>query len=91
MFVGFLVQIEKSQKLLPKQLLETIRHDVRSITGRNIKHLEQISGGQLYKHQKFGLYAEVLKENAWKIKTVKERIDVRFGNLEVINFTSDEL
>ena len=21
-------------------------------------------------HQKFGLYAEVLKENAWKIKTV---------------------
>ena len=54
-FVGFLDQIEKSQKLLPKQLLETIRHDVRSITGRNIKRLEQISGGQLYKHQKFGL------------------------------------
>ena len=42
-------------------------------------------------HQKFGLYAEVTKKNAWKIKTVKEIIDVRFGNLEVINFTPDEL
>ena len=70
-FVGFLDQIEKSPKHLPKQLLETIRQDVRSITGRNIKHLEQKSGGQLYKHQKFGLYAEVLKENDWKVKTVK--------------------
>jgi hypothetical protein len=59
--------------------------------GRNIQRLEQKSGGQLYKHQKFGLYAEVLKENDWKVKTVKEITDVRFGNLEVINFTSDEL
>ena len=42
-------------------------------------------------HQKFGLYAEVSKKNAWKIKTVKEIIDVLFGVLEVIHFTSDEL
>ena len=71
-FVGFLDQIEKSPKNLPKQLLETIRLDVRSITGRNIKRLKQKSGGHLYKHHKFGLYVEASKENDWKVKTVKE-------------------
>ena len=95
-FIGFLDQIEHSQKLLPKQLLETIRYDVRSTTGKNLRKLmlkaskSEIS--QLIKNEKnFGTYAEVLDEDKWKVNLVKELTDVRFVQLEVENFTSEEV
>ena len=41
--------------------------------------------------EKFGTYSTVLAENRWKVNLVKEITDVRFGNLQVENFSTDEM
>jgi hypothetical protein len=38
-FLSFLNQIENSKKLVPKQMLNFIKHDVRSTTGYNLRNL----------------------------------------------------
>ena len=42
-FLSFLNQIEKSKKLIPKQLLSFIKHDVRSTTGSNLRNILQLT------------------------------------------------
>ena len=43
-FIGFLSQIEKLHKNLPKILLQTIRKDCRSVTVSNIRNIVLMSG-----------------------------------------------
>ena len=38
-FLGFIQQIEQSQKVLPKLLLQTIKSDCRSTTGSNLRNI----------------------------------------------------
>ena len=42
-FLGFISQIEKSQKVLPKTLLQLIRNDCRSVTGSNLRNILLLS------------------------------------------------
>ena len=95
-FLGFVSQIEQSHKSLPKQLLETIQRDTRSTTGRNLRKLMFVANKDnislLNKNEeKFGIYTPVLPENKWKVNIVKEMTDVRFGNLQVENFSLEEI
>ena len=95
-FLGFIDQIKQSQKSLPKQLLETIQYNTKSTTGRNLRKLMFISQKSninlLNKNdEKFGTYSTVLAENRWKVNLVKEITDVRFGNLQVENFSVEEM
>ena len=95
-FIGFKNQIEESNKSLPKQLLETIKYDTRSTTGKNLRRLMILAGKedikQLSKNdEKYGTYCKVLDHDRWKVNLVREITDVTFGCLEVENFSVYEM
>ena len=71
-FIGFLNQIVKSPKQIPLELLQTVKYDVRSTTGYNLRRLmlltqktcvEQITAAD-YKLIK---YHKIREEDQWKI------------------------
>ena len=97
----WLNQIEKSKKLIPKQLLSFIKHDVRSTTGSNLQNillltkkntideisLEDISLEDI----KTIKYNQIEKEDEWKVGFIREVTDIKFNQLEVENFSKEEL
>ena len=95
-FLGFIEQINKSQKSLPKQLLESIRLDTRSTTGKNIRKIllkvNKNCLSQVNKHDPIlGSYCDVNDGDTWKVDMVREITDLRFGSLEVENFSFEQL
>ena len=95
-FVGFLQQIEKSQKHIPKQLLTFIKHDVKSTTGSNLRNIllltnkhkiEEITRDDIQKLE----YAPIDEKDKWKVGYIKEITDVKFNKLRVENFSTEEL
>ena len=76
-FLGFLHQIEKSQKSLPRKLLNVVRKDTRSTTGLNLRKImlllrkvkiEDIDIKDIDDY----LYAEVPPNDQWKVGMMKE-------------------
>ena len=95
-FLSFLEQIHKSKKNVPKQLLSFIKNDARSTTGSNLRKILLLTKkntiDELSKDDATALhYHEVDPKDAWKINMIKEITDVKFNQLEVQNFTNDEL
>ena len=95
-FLSFLDQIEKSKKLVPKQLLNFIKHDVRSTTGSNLRNLLLLTDkntiDDLCKDDIRKLkYNEIDGKDVWKVNMIHEITDIKFNKLEVENFTQDEL
>ena len=95
-FMGFIEQIRKSPKLIPKMLLHHIGNDVRSTTGRNLRNIllqtDKTSVDQLVKTDISGLqYHPTLPSDKWKEGLVKEILDLRSNKLEINGFDDDEL
>ena len=95
-FLSFLMQIEKSTKKVPKQLLAFIKNDVRSSTGSNLRNIllltDKSNIDDLRKdHIREIKYQDVDPTNEWKIGFIKEITDVKFNQLEVENFSKEEL
>ena len=95
-FLSFLMQIEKSTKKVPKQLLAFIKNDVRSTTGSNLRNIllltDKSNIEDLRKdHIREIKYQDVDPTNEWKIGFIKEITDVIFNQLEVENFSKEEL
>ena len=95
-FLSFLEQIRKSKKNVPKQLLPFIKNDARSTTGSNLRKILLLTKknniDELSKDDVAALhYHEVDPKDGWKIKMIKEITDVKLKQLEVENFTNDEL
>ena len=95
-FLGFLSQIQKSPKLLPIELLDAVKYDVRSTTGYNLRRLmlllnktsiDQISVNDF----KLMKYHPISEEDKWKISFVNEITDVKFKQLDVDGFEIEEL
>ena len=95
-FLGFLEQINKSTKKVPKQLLSFIKHDVRSTTGSNLRnillmtnknHIDELRKEDVQKLR----YQNENQNNYWKIGFIKEITDLKFNQLEVDNFSKEEL
>ena len=95
-FVSFLNQIEKSTKYAPKQLLEIIKRDTRSVTGSNLRNImlltekdtiEEINGSEIDKLK----YHELNDEETWKVDMILELTDVKFKQATIEGFTDDEL
>ena len=95
-FLGFLYQIEKSTKTVPKHLLKFIKHDVRSITGSNLRNLllltdknkiEELCKDDIKKMK----YQQIEENNVWKVNMITEITNVKFHKLEVQNFSIEEL
>ena len=95
-FLSFLEQIHKSKKNVPNQLLSFIKNDARSTTGSNLRKIllftKKNNIDELSKDDVAALhYHEADPNEGWKIKMIKEITDVKFNQLEVENFTNDEL
>ena len=95
-FLGFIEQIRKSQKIIPKMLLSHIQHDVRSTTGLNLRKImlqtSKTSVNDLRKSDIAQLdYHPTSPEDMWKENIVKEIIQVRDNTIEVEGFEYDEL
>ena len=95
-FLNFLNQIEKSMKKIPKQLLSFIKHDVRSTTGSNLRNIllltdknniDDIGKDDIHKIN----YNRIDPKDNWKVGFIREITDVKFNQLEVENFTREEL
>ena len=71
-FLGFLEQILKSRKTVPKHILKYVKHDVKSVTGSNLRNILLLTDRdaieEVSKHDIKALkYHEVTIENSWKI------------------------
>ena len=95
-FLGFLEQIEKSSKIVPKHILKYARSDVRSITGSNIRNIllltEKDAFADITKRDIRELkYKEIAKDDFWKIGFIREIIEVKNEQLGLNDFTKEEL
>ena len=95
-FLGFIQQIERSPKMLPNLLLQTIRKDARSTTGSNLRNILLLT----QKHDSAKLvpsdiseleYVPIDEENKWKINMVNELIDVKWGKTCIEDFSTEEI
>ena len=95
-FLSFLNQIEKSKKQIPKQLLSFIKHDVRSTTGSNLRNILLLTNKNTIEEItlediKTIKYNQIEKEDEWKVGFIREVTDIKFNQLEVENFSKEEL
>ena len=94
-FLSFIRQVNRSSKILPKQLLHFIQNDTRSITGSNIRRIllltkrteiDDITVEDIEDIE----YAELSEENCWRVNLINEITDIKFGQLEVNGFSQEE-
>ena len=95
-FLNFVQQIKKSSKKASKFLLESIQHDARSITGSNLRNIllktDKTSIQDLVPNDTLNIeYHPIQEDEKWKVSFIQELIEAKNSNLEVVDFTDDEL
>ena len=95
-FMSFLNQIEKSAKIVPKQLLAFIKRDTNSTTGSNLRNLLMLTNkndiDELTTMDIENIkYNEIEEDDKWKIAMIREITDIKFKQLELENFSIEEL
>ena len=95
-FLGFIEQIRKSRKVVPKLLLSQISHDVRSTSGKNLRDILLQTGkfdvDELVKSDVQCIFYHPLdEEDNWKARLLNEIIDARQKKLNLDEFTEDEM
>ena len=94
---GFVQTLSKSSKTHVKVLFGLCRHDLRTITGSNIKYLQQqyncLTQSDLF-NSKVEISKKIVKEvkddDMWKIELLEELINIREGVSEV-NLLEEEI
>ena len=95
-FLGFIDQINKSRKAIPKHVLNYVKHDVKSVTGSNLRNIllltdkdtvEEINSIDIKKLK----YHQVAEENNWKIELLREIIETKHNQLSINEFSNEEL
>ena len=101
-YATFLQTAQKSSKLTVLMLLQMVKNDLQTVTGRNIHHiLTDIDQGDIFKVNKSDMkkkvkFAQMQPEDQWKIQLVKEITNVKQNVLyleenENGQFTIEEL
>ena len=95
-FLAFISQIEKSQKMLPKILLQLIKRDCRFITGSNLRNILLVSNkddlSQLTRsYIKNMEYMPVPEQSEWKINMLSELINVKWGEAVIEGFEAEQI
>ena len=95
-FLNFISQIRKSKKNALRNVLKIVQYDTRSITGSNLREIllmtEKNNISELDKEDgKSITYKEVPEEELWRIESLKELIDVRWGRSVLSGFTEKEI
>ena len=95
-FLSFIQQIKKSPKTLPMKLLNTIKCDVTSVTGLNLRNImllvkkDNIDDLNITDANSIH-YCEVDQQNEWKIEVAKELIEAKYGNIVLENFDEKDI
>ena len=87
-FIKFIKSIQSGNKLAAKLLLEMIKDNTETITGRNIKiilmELNKSNINQIDNKSLRGLkFCELPKTEEWRINSIKELTDMKQGKLSV--------
>ena len=93
---GFIQQVKKSSKLVPRLLLNIVENDVRSITGSNLRKImletRKLSVNDLNKNDILNIrYFPMKNEEVWKTNVINELIDVKEGLLSIPETQNDEV
>ena len=82
-FVRFVLNIENGKKMVLRRMLDVIRNDVRSVTGRNLRCIKlkteelKLENVDVYKLP----YKEVPKGESWRLPLAREILDTKNGDL----------
>ena len=87
-FLSFTQKIESSVKKSVNHLFNIVKSDVQSITGSNLKNIRLLLNKEDdYKLSKSDAtdvkYHPVDNENVWKVRLLKELIEIKHGDLTV--------
>ena len=79
-----------------KLLLDTIKYDVRSVTGSNLRKImflvNKTNINQLNIHDAQTVqYHKIRPEDTWKVSVLRELTDVKFNNLCLDGFSDEEM
>ena len=94
-FISFLKQILRSKKTIPKEVLNSIQRDTRSTTGLNIRRIllltkkesiEQTTDKDVENIE----YAKIPDDDMWRVNMIKEVTNVKFGQLTIEGFSTEE-
>ena len=95
-FMNFLKQIENGSKEIAKKLLNTVKNDVGSTTGSNIKGIKELMNKDSLNEISISeikdiTFAEIPIGCEWRIPVLEELLSVRDGNSEMENFTNKDI
>ena len=90
-FLKFIHSIETGNKISAKYLLEIIKKNTETVTGRNLKKILIESEQSNIKDADFKniKFCELSKDDEWKIQLVNEMTDIRQGKLQ-LDFNNGE-
>ena len=95
-FISFLRQIESSEKVAAKDLLNVICDDTQSTTGNNLRLIlrcldrQKLSDVQSNDIDKIW-YFDMPDDEKWKVTMIKEIIELKMNELEVEGFSEVEV
>ena len=94
-FLSFIQSIRNSKKLCLRNLLRSIEYDTRSVTGNNLRRLMLESGmfeiRNLRPKDAEITYFGVPKSEEYRVEFIKELIEVKNNEMEVVGFDDKEL
>ena len=95
-FLSFTEQIKKSSKLALKCLFNIVKYNTQSVTGNNLRKIMLLLGknsiDELNKSDaKEYKYFPIPDSESWKIDTINEITDIKFGIKTLHDFPQDEL
>jgi hypothetical protein len=94
-FLNFVQSIRRSKKIAIRNLLKSIEFDTRSVTGQNLRNLllqsnvldiQKLKGSDVTSE-----YRSISEEDQFRVGFINEIIEVMNNNLEIADFTDDEL
>ena len=88
-FLNFVKKIESSKKIAIKNVLNTVKNNVQSVTGKNLRNImlltDKVSIADLTPEDASSIkYREVPEKEFWRIGFLKELIELRDGDLQVL-------
>ena len=86
-FLSFVNDIRNSSKPVLRQLFELSKNDVRTTTGSNLRNILLLTSLHNVDHLRPSMvdeisYKMIKHEDQWRVKFIKEIIDMRFGMLD---------
>ena len=95
-FLSFIEQIKKCPKDVVKVVLNTIKHDVASTTGSNLRNILLMMGKDnpddlCPEDSNLVRYHPIPEEESWRLQILTELLNERQHNLNIEGFTTEEL